>query len=305
MSLASNSEIARRIAGSLGGVACGDYLGKMARRRSADSFDQDFNKTLRAIRGKGDLAGLTVEPTVTDDTVLTLAVLRSVTECGLVSRTDIERRFREIDPKGGRQIYNLKASRTPFVLASDGLTNGCVVRSNAIAYFYGTPSLGDLIFDVVKVAFLTHGHPNALAAAALCAACTAYALDGFSETDIREIVPSLFTSIQRICGGGSVVFDSFLYALAQVRDRSCEDLTDHLERAIGLAVSAGSSVVTGLCVALAGFDLSHLECLISRRRAGWDLDSTAAVFGGLAGALYPSSVPRSLVSVLRLAIFVF
>jgi ADP-ribosylglycohydrolase len=72
---------------------------------------------------------------VSDDTVLTLATAQSIAALGFVSHADIERRFRHLDLRGGRQIEVLRASSSKLYIATSGLTNSAVLRAAAIGYF--------------------------------------------------------------------------------------------------------------------------------------------------------------------------
>jgi hypothetical protein len=115
---------------------------------------------------------------------------------------------------------------------------------------------------------LTHGHPNALAASIVLGTAVALPVDGAPAYTIAKRLLQLATPIRRICGGGDLIFDN---------------------------LSPASSVVTGLVLALTHPDLpACLHCLLRRRRSRWDLDSTAAVYAALAGALRPGGVPRDL-----------
>lgn len=93
---------------------------------------------------------------VTDDTILTLALADTVIDTGHVSRDAFQTRLKAINPQGGWQVFKLKASTDQVAVARDGETNGCVPRSAVLAFVHTPDTLGDLAYDVLKTATLTH-----------------------------------------------------------------------------------------------------------------------------------------------------
>lgn len=285
---------AERILGSLGGLALGDAVGKLIDKRPADRLDPTTQHML-------DRVGVHADPPesfagrVTDDTVLTLALIDVLLSGPREIRTRYEARLREIDPRGGKQIHKLKASRSPLHVADDGATNGCVPRSAALAYAYTPAHLGDLCYDVVKVATLTHGHPEALTAALLLAVSIACAVAEQPPEQVRETLTGMGSTLERIAGGGREVHQTLHRCLADShRFATLEHYVDHLETTVGMAVQAGSSSVTGISLALTASSFhAVLPVLLRRREEGWDLDSTAAIYGALAGAFRPDAIPES------------
>lgn len=281
-----------RIWGSLSALALGDAIGKLIDKRPADRLDAPTRLVL-------DRVGAHTSPPesfvgrVTDDTILTLALIDVLLAGTGGVRTRYEARLREIDPRGGKQIYKLKASRDPLYVSGDGATNGCVPRSAAFAYTYAPACLGDLCYAVLKVATLTHGHPDALMAALLLAVCLTHAVAGDTPAQVREALPALRPSLEAVAGGGQAVGEALARCLAVAEQHvSLADYVDHLEETVGMAVQARSSAVVGISLALVGHPFhATLPVLLRRRRERWDLDSTAAIYGALAGAFQPETVP--------------
>lgn len=282
----------RRIWGSLGALALGDAIGKLIDKRSTSQLDPPTHAMLDRVRAHAgppeSFAGR-----VTDDTVLTLALIDVLLAGTGGTRTRYEARLREINPQGGKQIYKLKASRDALWVAEDGATNGCVPRSAALAYTYAPTCLGDLCYAVLKVATLTHSDPDALMAALVLAVCLTRAVAGDTPARVREMLPGLFLSLERVAGGGRQVSQAVAGCLAvSGQRRSLKDYIDNLEDTVGMAVLARSSAVTGISLALAGHPFpTALPLLLRRQRERWDLDSTAAIYGALAGAFSPETVP--------------
>jgi ADP-ribosylglycohydrolase len=164
---------------------------------------------------------------------------------------------------------------------------------------YTTPggALGDLCYDVLKVVTLTHGGTEAIAAALLFGVILARALDGEPVRSVRERLPDLHAPLARVAGGGEVVYDLIRSGTAQAdRCDSAAYYVDVLEGSVGMAMAARSSAVAAICLALAGFPFPAAMAALMRRQAHWDLDSTAAIYGALAGAFQPDEVPTGWVT---------
>ena len=282
-------DLGDHIFSSLSGLVIGDLLGGLCERNGACDLPKVAGDALAEL-SEGGLVTSAAHGQVSDDTILMLATLHSIGRMGFVCRTELEARFRRIDTRGGHQIHKLRASSPRCFVATTGATNGAVLRAAAIGYLYEPDMMGDLLHDVLKIGSLTHGHPNALVASMLVGAAVALAIDGQEKSTIGQHLVDLATPITRLCHGGELIFDNLSYALHAVSGRDHASAIDALEQGIGLSVSAASSVVTGLTIALAYPDArTTLPCLLARHRGGWDLDSTAAVYGVVAGALHPVS----------------
>jgi len=287
--------MASRAVASLAGLAIGDLLGGLCGREGEATLSASARDALAEL-AEGRRVVSANRACVSDDTILTLATLESISVMGSVCRADIETRFRRLDTRGGRQIELLKASVCDPYVATTGLTNGATLRAVPIAFFHGAQFIGDLLYDILKIGSLTHGHPNAIAASMMVGTIVAFAVDGKEASEIIERITDLSASIRRICGGGDLVFDNLAHALDALKGRMLAAGADALEAGLGQSVSASSSVVTGLALGLVHTDFpTALPSLLSRRRHGWDLDSTAAVYGAVAGALNPTAVPGDLV----------
>lgn len=292
---APGGDAARRVAASLGALALGDAIGKVVNKRSVNQFEPDTADLLTRLESGADPPPDTVfTGCVTDDTVLLLALVDCVLADGRVRRDGYERALRAVNPRGGRQIYRLRADASELFVAPDGNTNGCVPRCAAVAYTTPSTRLGDLSYDALKVATLTHGGPEALVAALLFAVITAAAVDGEPVRSIRERLPGLYAPLTRLAGGGGDICDLIQSNMDRLdRVDSPEIYADLLEGAVGMAMAARSSAVSAICLGLSGFPLPRTLAVLMRRQAHWDLDSTAAIYAGLAGALQPDEVPAA------------
>ncbi|WP_431936232.1 ADP-ribosylglycohydrolase family protein [Micromonospora sp. RP3T] len=290
---AAGTDTGARVSASLGALALGDALGKMVNKRSLHQLEPDTVNALSLLETGGEPpADCVFTGCVTDDTVLLLALVDSVVDDGRVSRDAYERVLRSLNPRGGRQIYQLKSDASDLFVALDGNTNGCVPRCAAVAYTTPSTNLGDLCYDALKVATLTHGGHEALFTALLFAVIAAAAVDGEPVQSVRERLPGLYRPLTRLAGGGADVADLVQGSLDRLdRIDSPHVYLDVLEGAVGMAMAARSSVVSAICLGLSGFSFPVTLAALMRRQAHWDLDSTAAVYAGLAGAFQPSEVP--------------
>lgn len=82
-------------------------------------------------------------------------------------------------------------------------------------------------------------------------------------------------------------------AAAANRFGTLDEYIDYLEDTSGTAATARSSAVTGLALGLTGLPTKQILPVLLRRRTRGDLDSTAAIYGALAGTFHPDSLPTS------------
>jgi hypothetical protein len=103
---------------------------------------------------------------------------------------------------------------------------------------------------------------------------------------------SLYATVIRIVSGGEEVCAAVhQHVSAADKFDTPAQYIDYLEDTSGTAVTARSSAVTGLCLGLTGLPAEQILPLLLRRRTLGDLDSTAAIYGALAGAFQPDSMP--------------
>ncbi|WP_367435196.1 HAD-IA family hydrolase [Streptomyces celluloflavus] len=286
-------DVLRRIRASLTGLALGDALGKVIDKRATAHLDPETHALLDALADGGPPPDL-FRGRITDDTVLTLAFARAITATGTVSRAALEDELRAVNPNGGRQIYKLKAAAGPVHVAEDGDTNGCVPRSATLGYLYGPDEVGDLSYDVLKTATLTHAHPDAVMAALVFAIAVSHAVTSDSPRDALHTIRTALPHLVRLAGGGRTVAEAVVEHTARCKgSTSASALADHLEQAVGMGVKARSSSVAGIVLGMSGLVPQDLLPHLFRRQTQGDLDSVAAVYGALAGAFHPETIPAA------------
>lgn len=288
-----------RIRGSLTGLALGDAMGKVIDKRAATQLDAETHAFLDTFAGSEPPPGL-FRGRITDDTVLALAFAKAITATGTVSRAALEDELRTVNPNGGRQIYKLKAAAGPLHVAEDGDTNGCVPRSATLGYLYGPDEMGDLAYDVLKTVTLTHAHPDAVMAALVFAIAVSHAVAGDSPHDALRTIRTAQPDLARLAGGGHAVAEAIVEHTARVEhDASASACAYRLEQTVGMGVAARSSAVCGIVLGLSGLPPQQLLPHLFRRRSPGDLDSVAAIYGALAGAFHPETVPTAWAAVIE------
>ncbi|GAA3491769.1 HAD-IA family hydrolase [Streptomyces cremeus] len=280
---------ATRIRSCLAGIGLGDALGKIIDKRTRAELDPETHNALDAF-ATGEAPPSVFTGRITDDTVLTLAFAASITTHGHAHRDALEAELRRINPNGGRQIYKLRASDTPFHVAADGDTNGCVPRSAAIAFLHTPDTLGELCYDTLKSATLTHSAPDAVMSALLFALSVSHAIAGHPPQAAGHAIRTNLSSLIRMAGGGR---DAAEAVLAHSRPLPVATYIDHLDETLGFDVRARSSAISGICLGLSGIPpRDFLPVLLRRPRTG-DLDSVAAIACGLAYAFAPQDLPEA------------
>lgn len=286
-----DARTADRIRGSIAGLAVGDATGKLIDKRPEHQLEAETVAMLDALAAGGDPPAV-FGGRITDDTVLALALAATIIATGTVSREAFEAKLRIINPHGGRQVYKLKAAAGPLYVAADGATNGCVPRSAAVGFIYQPHELGDICYDTLKTVTLTHANPDAVMAALAFTMLISHAVAGDSPEDALAALRPVVSALGRIAGGGTEVGNAIVEHSAAVRRFArLAKYVDYLEDTVGMAVAARSSAVAGICLGLSGHPFRQVLPVLLRRRARWDLDSVAAIYGALAGAFEPDAVP--------------
>ncbi|WP_329344557.1 ADP-ribosylglycohydrolase family protein [Streptomyces sp. NBC_00663] len=284
-----------RLWGSLAGLALGDSVGKLVDKRPASRLDRETEELLADLTsGREPPAGFTGR--VTDETALLFASLDVLRAHRRMSRDAFEAMLRRINPLGGRQVYKLRARRDLFSVADDGVTNGCISRCVPLAYLYGPESCGDLASEVHKLVSVTHFSPDSMMAALVFTLLLSGLLRGEAPDVALELPFRVAEHLRRLARGGDAVLEALHAAALVPGDRRPADVVDQIEDEFGMAVEARSSVIAAIALAVADHPMATTTGLLLRRRGSWDLDSTAAIYLALAGAVRPAEVPAKWVS---------
>ncbi|MFJ8954968.1 HAD-IA family hydrolase [Streptomyces sp. NPDC102383] len=281
-----------RIRTCLAGIGLGDALGKIIDKRTESELDPETHHLLDTF-ATGEAPPALFSGRITDDTVLTLAFAHSITTHGRAHRDALESELRRVNPNGGRQIYKLRASEAPFHVATDGDTNGCVPRTAAVACLHTPDEPGELCYDVLKSATLTHAAPDAVMSALLFAFAVSHAVAGEPPDAAVHAIRTNLPNLVRMAGGGRGAAETVLNHSCPSGPRSATAHIDDLDESLGLGVRARSSAIAGICLGLSGIPPQDFVPVLLRRPHGGDLDSVAAIACGLAYAFAPQDLPEA------------
>ncbi len=260
--------------GCLLGLALGDACGAPHEGGILERFVWRFIGTTKA----GELRW-------TDDTQMSLDLAESLVECGCLDLDDIAARFassyrwsRGYGPGAAKILAKIRRGRSwresnRSVYPGGSYGNGGAMRAPVIALAF-SGHLERLIAAARASAEITHAHPLGIEGAVIIAVATCAALSratagGILERAIQvaadeEFVSRLETARKWLAGGRSPA--------ASVR------------RELGTAITATESCVTALYIATVHLDKPFEELIRFAVDCGGDVDTIAAMAGGIWGA---------------------
>lgn len=273
-----------RAIGALLGLAVGDAIGTTLEFKRRDTYEP-----LTDMIGGGPFA---LKPGEwTDDTAMALALTDSLLSCGDLDEADLQQRFYEWYSNGvysctgrcfdigittSRALQRWKSTGLVRAGSTDPTTagNGSLMRLAPIAirYWRDRAKLRDAAARQSKT---THGAPEAVDACVAFAQMLADAIEGAPRSAVlRSRVGGYADAISRIVQGSW-----------QKRRRDTIRSSGYV--AHSLEASLWSVARTG----------DYREAVLTAANLGDDADTTAAITGQLAGALYGASgIPKSYAS---------
>lgn len=270
--------MADRYAGCLLGLACGDALGGPVEFEAREDIALAYPSGLRDFVGGG--WQLLRPGEVTDDTLMALDLARSLVTTGALDLDDVANRWVAWNRSGPKDVGNttklaldLIASGTPWDKAGEqtieirgvgsSAGNGAVMRCAPVALRYRTDQ-AMLVQASIDTSRITHADPRCTWGAVAVDQAIAHLLQGGSKADLIEAATHNVEN--------NAVIASITTAPALTR----EEL-----KAGGYVLSTISAAFWSL------FACDNLEeTIIAAVALGEDTDTTAAVAGALAGALY-------------------
>lgn len=222
---------------------------------------------------------LSKQSTVTDDTVLTMAVAEWMLDRDNVNVGDSLLKWAELYPHAGygssfKRFRDAKAQITP------GSThNGAAMRVSSVGFL--ASSLDECLELAKASAMPSHGSEQAIAAAQATASAIYLARTGSSKEDIRKYVSEKF---------GYDLNRTFADVRAEVHHaralRNIDYETSH-ERIVGAEPATQDALIAFLT------GNSYEEVIRLAIYIGGDADTEAAIAGGIAAAYY--GVPKELI----------
>lgn len=271
---------------TLVGCAIGDALGNPFEMKSAispslTSWDGLFKAGGTFWKG---------EPgQYTDDTLMSIALAKSLIQCGKFDPEDVANEYLEWYKTGNTRgigsttagsIVNLKLglpwTDSGSLFQMDGTPtggNGTAMRASPIGLFYrNEPEM--LMISAVKDATITHNSHEPKMGSVSVALATALFANG--NTDTMEVLEAVT----------EIISDS------EVKERlimAMDNLKNGVEPVMALAEIGTSGYVVhtvGAAFYCLGATDNFKDAVVMAVRAGGDTDTTAAIVGALAGTLY-------------------
>lgn len=280
----TDEAIRDRAIGALLGLAVGDAIGTTLEFKRRDTYEP-----LSDMVGGGPFG---LKPGEwTDDTAMAIALADSLSACGDLNEADLQQRFYNWYSNGAysctgrcfdigittrQALERWKSSRLAHAGSTDPTTagNGSLMRLAPIAirYWRDRTKLRDAAARQSKT---THGAPESVDACVAFAQMLADAIEGAPRSEVlRSRTDGYADAISRIVQGSW-------------RKRRRDTIRSSGYVAHSLEASLWSVARSG----------DYREAVLTAANLGDDADTTAAITGQLAGALYGASgIPKSFVS---------
>lgn len=258
---------------SLIALAIGDALGEPVEGWSRFKIEKKYGRITDFVR----------EPTVTDDTMLTILTAESILEEHAVIGSSIARKFisnesklGRVGPATSRALQRLKID--PALRSTSGTTNGAAMRAAPIGLFGG-----DVISNTVESSLVTHGTDIAISGA--CAIACAV------DASLHESKDDVIAASRKGAEAGR------RYGVSTSYPRIADRIDLALDGQIGVSMLTHESVPT----AIATFYNSRNteDAIVNAVNLGGDTDTIAAITGAISGAYY-KHVPAQLSERIRI-----
>lgn len=224
----------------------------------------------------------------TDDTQMTIDVIESLMHCGKLDQDDLARRFarsyrwsRGYGPGAARVLKRIRrgepwnaASRAFYKDGSYG--NGGAMRAAPIGLFFAAGGEDAVAEAAEAAAMITHAHPLGREGAVLVALAVGSASCG---SPAHDILPHLCKAAQS---------PKFAGKLTLARDWLAADhqpTAEEVAKQLGNGVAATESCVTAIYLSLRFTERPFDAVLDVASDIGGDVDTIAAMAGGIWGAL--------------------
>lgn len=225
-------------------------------------------------------------PRWTDDTQMSIDLATSLLHCNRLDQDDLAQRFaqsyrwsRGYGPSAAKVLKRIRAGEhwsvaSKKVHKAGSFGNGAAMRASVLALFFPEDRTA-LIDATQRSAHITHAHPLGVQGALLIALAARQLLQ-------RASVAQLLAEVNSVCTAAEFATRLALLAnwLAQQATPKPREVVKHL----GNGITAHTSSVTALYIALRHRDASFQEMLKFVIACGGDVDTIAAMAGTLWGA---------------------
>ena len=273
-----------RFTGCLLGCACGDVLGAAVEMQSRSAILGHNNALLRNFlvteRGFG---------CYTDDTEMTLALAKSILRMKRVDAADCAQAYVEAFTPGRgygasaetvltalRQGADWRRTGT-MLFAAGSYGNGAAMRIAPVGLVYGHLAAAQLTAVVKAAVWMTHCHPEALAAAVLQARAVGLLLAAEVPPDPGVCLDQLTSYLPE-----SILNEKLLLLRGLLQQQASAEA---VAASFGCGVRSAASWPAALWAALR-FINDPEEAIIQAVNLGGDTDTIGAMTGALVGALH-------------------
>lgn len=234
------------------------------------------------------LIGRTPEglPRWTDDTQMTLDIAHSLLAVGILDQNELARRFadsyhwsRGYGPSTARLLKRIRRGEpwqqaSTAIYPSGSFGNGAAMRASILALYFHD-DLWTLTQETRRSAEITHAHPLAIEGALLMAISTHLLLN-------RASIEAIITHLQPCCS--SPEFHSRLQIAQDWLSSERRTKPKEVASRLGNGMTAHTSVITAIYVALYHLRAPFAEMLKFVRDCKGDVDTIGAMAGTLWGA---------------------
>lgn len=221
----------------------------------------------------------------TDDTQMTLDLAESLLACGELNQNDMAQRFaasyswkRGYGPSAAKLLKRIQrgqhwqsAARAIYKNGSYG--NGAAMRAHVLALYF-VQDFNELLRAVQASAEITHGHRLGIEGAILIAVASRALLE---NNDAGQVI----ARVRQQCRADE--FASRLNLAERWLNEKHRPTPQEIVRQFGNGITAATSCVTALFIALMHLDQDFLQMMDYIIACGGDVDTLGAMAGGLWG----------------------
>jgi len=254
-----------KILNSMYGQAIGDMLGEPVEGLTREEIAMQHHT----------ITGFISPPSITDDTIMTHLVVRSICETGRADRRHIAQTFLRnrariprMGPTTAQALFGL--AEDPDFTPTTGTTDGAAMRAPAIAWLFPA----DLVIpNAIESSLATHGAPVAIAGACAVACAVSKAIAG---ADIETVVRAGVHGAREVSGD---LASLILEVVSLASQRSLEDAID----ITGCGIETEEAVPAVFAIISKHHDFR--SAVLAAVNLGGDADTIAGMAGAITGGM--------------------
>ena len=227
----------------------------------------------------------------TDDTAMAISIFEVLKRHGRIDQDDLAQSFArhwQLEPyrgygPGANRLLDVISEGAPWRVASQALFgggsfgNGSAMRIAPLAGYFAEDSYETIAEQAALSAAVTHAHPEGIAGGIAAAVAGAYAWKNRARRDTFEGKRDLIETVLAHTPPGDVR-KGIEHASVITLDLSIEGAAKLLGNGSGIICQD----TVPFCVWVAARHLDDYECaLVNTIRAGGDIDTNAAIVGGI------------------------